>query len=304
MKRLIADIHMHTLASGHAYGTIREMAAAAKEQQLQLIGISEHAPGIPGTVDPFYYGNLRVIPRVIDGVEILHGCEINVLNGGRLSLEQKYIDRLDYAIVGIHGLCYQNEGTDGNTTNLIECMKNPKVKLVSHPDDDHTPLDYPRLVQAALQYHVALEVNNSSLVKKDQRLNCYQNYRTMLALCQQYRVPIVVDSDAHDPSWVGRQDLACALLESVGFDEELVLNAETGRGEQVWTNRSNRASAARSAHAPAETSTSGWWVRCAAASPPLSSALWSSWCCPPWAPSRPVCGHGMSCRSRRQGAPS
>lgn len=146
MKRLIADIHMHTLASGHAYGTIREMAAAAKEQQLQLIGISEHAPGIPGTVDPFYYGNLRVIPRVIDGVEILHGCEINVLNGGRLSLEQKYIDRLDYAIVGIHGLCYQNEGTDGNTTNLIECMKNPKVKLVSHPDDDHTPLDYPRLV--------------------------------------------------------------------------------------------------------------------------------------------------------------
>lgn len=128
-----------------------------------------------------------------------------------------------------HGLCYQNEGTDGNTTNLIECMKNPKVKLVSHPDDDHTPLDYPRLVQAALQYHVALEVNNSSLVKKDQRLNCYQNYRTMLALCQQYRVPIVVDSDAHDPSWVGRQDLACALLESVGFDEELVLNADLAR---------------------------------------------------------------------------
>ena len=97
----------------------------------------------------------------------------------------------------------------------------------------------------------------------------------MLALCQQYRVPIVVDSDAHDPSWVGRQDLACALLESVGFDEELVLNADLARlkelprrgirtpapfirynertgttsgarrkreGEkQVWTNRSNRA---------------------------------------------------------------
>ena len=51
----------------------------------------------------------------------------------------------------------------------------------------------------------------------------------MLALCQQYRLPIVVDSDAHDPSWVGRQDLACALLESVGFDEELVLNADLAR---------------------------------------------------------------------------
>ena len=29
MKPLIADLHMHTLVSGHAYGTIREMAAEA-----------------------------------------------------------------------------------------------------------------------------------------------------------------------------------------------------------------------------------------------------------------------------------
>ena len=32
MKTLLADIHMHTLASGHAYGTIREMAAAARDR--------------------------------------------------------------------------------------------------------------------------------------------------------------------------------------------------------------------------------------------------------------------------------
>ena len=44
---------MHTLVSGHAYGTIREMAATAGEKNLKLIGITEHAPGIPGTVDPF-----------------------------------------------------------------------------------------------------------------------------------------------------------------------------------------------------------------------------------------------------------
>ena len=55
MKKLIADMHMHTLVSGHAYGTIREMAATAGEKNLKLIGITEHAPGIPGTVDPFYY---------------------------------------------------------------------------------------------------------------------------------------------------------------------------------------------------------------------------------------------------------
>ncbi|MGN1181880.1 MAG: phosphatase [Faecalibacillus sp.] len=221
---IVADIHMHTLVSGHAYGTIREMVEAAKEKNLQLIGISEHAPGIPGTVDPFYYLNLEVIPRIIDGIEVIHGCEINVLNDGTLSLEQKYIDHLDYAIVGIHKQCYHDEGKDKNTQNIIECMKNEKVYFVSHPDDDHTPLDYERLVKAAGQYHVALEVNNSSLVKKEQRWNCYENYRKMLSLCMEYQVPIIVSSDAHDPSWVGEHTLAIQLLEDLHFDKNLILN--------------------------------------------------------------------------------
>lgn len=224
MKKLIADIHMHTIASGHSYGTIREMVDGAVEKGLQLIGITEHAPGIPGTVNPIYFMNFTVVPKKIKGVEVIHGSEINVLNNGELSLEQKYINYLDYAIAGIHCLCYEDEGAKKNTENLISCMKNEKVHLVSHPDDDHTPLDYEDLVKAAKQYHVALELNNSSLVKKEQRLNCYENYKTMLDLCKQYQVPIVVDSDAHDPSAVGEFSLAIELLESLNFDENLILN--------------------------------------------------------------------------------
>lgn len=220
---------MHTIASGHAYGTIREMCHAAKERKLSLIGISEHGPGIPGTINPFYYSNLEIIPRIIDTVEVIHGCEINVLNGGKLSLDQEFIDFLDYAIVGIHKQCYTDEGRAKNTDNVIECMKNAKVRFVSHPDDDSTPLDYERLVQAAKQYNVALEVNNSSLVKKRYRLNCYQNYRTMLALCQKHGVPIIVSSDAHDPSWVGEFALAIELLEEVQFDEALILNNDVNK---------------------------------------------------------------------------
>lgn len=229
MKKLVADIHMHTIVSGHAYGTIREMVASAKKQNLNLIGISEHAPGIPGTVDPFYYYNLEILPDMIDDIEVIHGCEINVLNGGKMSLEQKYIDCLDYAIVGIHSQCYKDEGKEKNTENVIECMKNDKVLFVSHPDDDHTALDYEMLVKAALKYHVALEVNNSSLVKEKYRLNCYDNYKTMLNLCQKYHVPIIVSSDAHDPSWVGKFDLALKLLEDIKIDEDLILNNDINK---------------------------------------------------------------------------
>ena len=55
MLNIIADLHTHTLASGHAYGTIREMAKAASNKGLLAYGHSDHAPGIPGTCHPFYF---------------------------------------------------------------------------------------------------------------------------------------------------------------------------------------------------------------------------------------------------------
>ena len=229
MYQIAADIHTHTIASGHAYGTIREMAQAASERGLAVLGLTEHAPGVPGTVDPFYYLNLHVIPRTLYGVKIIHGCEINVLNDGTLSLEERFMDHLDYAIAGIHGTCYQDAGAIRNTENVVSCMRHPKVKLISHPDDDHTPLDYEALVRAARGTGTALEVNSSSLGKPQHRLNCFDNYRRMLALCVQYQVPVIVSSDAHDPSAVGDVDLARQLMESISFPEALVLNTDARR---------------------------------------------------------------------------
>ena len=221
---IVADLHTHTIVSGHAYGTIRENAKAAAERGLKILGITEHAPGIPGTCQDIYFSNLAVLPRELYGVQMLYGSEVNVLNDGTLSLEDKILDKLDYAIAGIHTLCYHDEGKAKNTENLISCMKHEKVKLVSHPDDDHTPLDYERLVKAAKEYHVALEVNNSSLIKTDVRWNCQQNYKEMLRLCSLYRVPVVIDSDAHDPFYVGEFGRAIEFLRKEGFDQELVIN--------------------------------------------------------------------------------
>lgn len=226
------DIHTHTIASGHAYGTIREMAAAASEQGLDLLGISEHGPGIPGTCHPFYFCNLTVVPRRLYGVEVLHGCEANVMDDGSLSLPPRFLKYLDYVIAGIHLLCYHDAGPEKNTDNVISCMKQEKVFFISHPDSDRMPVQYDRLVQAAKEYHVALEVNNSSLLRPDSRPGCVENYREMLALCRQYRAPIVVNSDAHDPSAVGQLDAALALLNEVGFDRELILNTSVERFKQ------------------------------------------------------------------------
>lgn len=227
--KLIADLHTHTIASGHAYGTIRENMQAAKDMGLKLLGITEHAPGIPGTCDPLYFANFVVVPREIYGVKLMLGSEINVLNDGTLSLPERRISNLDFAIAGIHILCYKDEGRTRNTENIISCMKHPKVKIISHPDDDHTPLDYQMLVEGAKRYDVALEVNNSSFWKPQMRINCFDNYRIMLSLCRKLDVPVVVNSDAHDPSLVGKMDLAAAFLEELEFPQELILNTDLDR---------------------------------------------------------------------------
>lgn len=231
-NNFLLDIHTHTIMSGHAYGTIRENAKAAKDANLLLLGTSEHAPGITGTCHPIYFSNMYTIPRFIDGVEILRGCEVNVLNDGTISLEEKYMKHLDYLIAGIHDLCYKNEGKEKNTLNLISCMKHPKVFFVSHPDSDHLPLDYPMLIEACKKYHVALELNNSSLTKPDKRINCFENYHTILTLCKKEQLPIIVNTDAHDPSQVGDFTLAKKLLEEENFPSELILNTNIEKFKQ------------------------------------------------------------------------
>lgn len=40
----ILDIHSHTIASGHAYNTLYEMARAAADNGMELFGSSDHGP--------------------------------------------------------------------------------------------------------------------------------------------------------------------------------------------------------------------------------------------------------------------
>ena len=60
--RDVLDIHTHTLASGHAYNTIYEMAQSARDKGLQLLGISVSVIRA-GAVDT---GMLGVSTRALD----------------------------------------------------------------------------------------------------------------------------------------------------------------------------------------------------------------------------------------------
>lgn len=219
------DIHTHTVASGHAYSTIREMAKEASKKGLRLLGITEHAPGIPGTCDPIYFANLRVVQRELYGVELMLGAEINIIDyNGKLSLEDRIIDKLDVRIAGIHHHCYTHGTIEQNTNAIIEAIKNPKIDIISHPDDGACPLAYDAIVQASKKYNTLLELNNNSLNPINNRMNAHGNNIQMLELCKKYNQSIIISSDAHVDTDICRYDFVHEVLKEVNFPEALIIN--------------------------------------------------------------------------------
>ena len=135
--RVEIDTHTHTLASGHAYNTLNEMAQAAADKGLKGLAITEHAPEMPGTCHLFYFQNLRIVPRKKYGIELLLGTELNIMNArGETDLPDSVLERLDIAIASIHMPCFKDERTIDNVTAAYEkVMEHPYVDIIGHPDD-------------------------------------------------------------------------------------------------------------------------------------------------------------------------
>ncbi|MEG0019988.1 MAG: PHP domain-containing protein, partial [Oscillospiraceae bacterium] len=45
--RITADLHSHTLFSGHAFNTATEMINRAREMGLKALAITDHGPDMP-----------------------------------------------------------------------------------------------------------------------------------------------------------------------------------------------------------------------------------------------------------------
>ncbi len=221
----ILDLHTHTIASGHAYSTIKEMAQAASEKGLKLLGITDHSMTMPGTCHFFHFQNLKVVPKKQYGVELMFGSELNIIDyNGKVDMEEYILRTLDYAVASFHIPCIRPGSVAENTRAARKVMENPHVLILGHPDDGRYPMDYEEVVRGAKETGTIIELNNSSLNPNGYRQNAYENDRIILRLCIKHEVPIVVDSDAHVDADVGSHNFAQKLLEELVFPEELVLN--------------------------------------------------------------------------------
>ncbi|MCC8113793.1 MAG: phosphatase [Bacteroidales bacterium] len=224
-KKILLDVHTHTIVSGHAYSSMQEMVMAAAERGLEMLGITEHGPSIPGACDPFYFRNLHVVPRVMYGVKLLLGAELNILDTrGTLDMEEFFWRKMDLRIAGIHSACYTPGTAEENTAGMIAAIRSPWTHIISHPGDGTAKLIFEPIVLAAKETHTLLEINNSSLNPVRHKTEARANNLEILRLCKQYDVPVILGSDAHISFDVARTDHIFPLLAKADFPDSLIIN--------------------------------------------------------------------------------
>lgn len=222
MREYTVDTHTHTIASGHAYNTILEMAKAAADKGIKILGITDHSKAMPEASGDFYFMNLKSMDREAYGVELLLGVELNIIDyNGKVDLPLGYIKEMDIVIASLHTPCIKPGTKEENTNALIKCCENPYIDIIGHPDDGNYDIDMEQLVLAAKRTGTLLELNNNSIVF---RMNARENDKKMLILCKEHNVPIVIGSDAHAVGKVGEKSNALELVEEVDFPEELIMN--------------------------------------------------------------------------------
>lgn len=223
--RDVLDIHTHTIASGHAYNTIYEMARSAADKGVQLLGISDHGPAMEGSASKHYFRSSRCIPRELYGVKILFGCELNIVDlEGAVDLDETFSAALDYGIASMHDVCLTSGSEKENLHAYLRAMENPKVHVIGHPDDGTYPVDLQALARAAADHSVMLELNEASVKPGSYRLNARPNAYRMLEACVKYGTQVLVSSDAHIECNILGHRHALEMLGEIGFPEELVVN--------------------------------------------------------------------------------
>ncbi len=224
MKGLI-DLHTHTIVSGHAYSTVQENIQSAIKNGLKYLGLSDHAPNMPGGPHPYYFHNIYCIPKEVDGLKILRGIEANIIDfDGNTDVSDDMLTHIDYMIASLHNPCIDAGNKEENTNAILKVMDHPKVKIIGHLDDSRYEVDYERVVKKAKEKNILLEINNSSLKPTTFRQGAWENLGVMIKLCKEHEAKVVMGTDSHISYDIGKFTYCEKILNDNNFPTHLVIN--------------------------------------------------------------------------------
>jgi DNA polymerase (family 10) len=204
LEDLRGDLHAHsTWSDGMA--TIEEMAAAAGQRGLEYLAITDHSKRVAmaGGLDADQllrqWEEVDAINRRLEGVRVLKGVEVDILEGGGLDLPDEVLAQGDWIVASVH--YGQNQSRERITGRVVEAIENPCVCAIAHPTG--------RLLNQRKAYQLDLEAvfRAAAENRKMLELNAHPKRLDLddvaCAAARNYGVPVVIASDAHNIEGLG-----------------------------------------------------------------------------------------------------
>jgi DNA polymerase (family 10) len=165
------DLHMHTTASdGHA--SIAEMAMAARERGYEYIAITDHsksstiADGLSIERMRQHIEDIRSANEEVEGIEILVGCECDILPNGKLDYPDDLLAECDWVVASIHAAMGPGgKGKRSPTERTVAAIEHPHIHAIGHPSGrligrrPAMELDMSTICAAAAEHDTCLEIN-------------------------------------------------------------------------------------------------------------------------------------------------
>lgn len=228
LKDLRGDLHAHSKATdGH--NTIKEMAQAAREFGFEYLAITEHSRHLTvahGLDEKRLLKQLEEIDKLnekLQGITLLKGIELDILEDGQLDLPDKVLAKLDLVVGAVHSKFHLSRAKQ--TERILRAMDHPHFTILAHPTGrlletrDAYDVDMPRIIRHARERGCYLELN-----AQPDRLDLLDTYCHM---AKAEGVLISVNSDAHSVNDFDNLEYGIGQARRGWLEKEDILNTRS-----------------------------------------------------------------------------
>lgn len=236
--KIIADTHIHTVASTHGFSTIKEITDEAAKKGLEAVAITDHTPASTDGPHVWHFHNLhKAIPREINGVKIIYGAESSIIDyDGNIDFPHEECAALDWIIASFHKDMLAPSTYEEHTKMYLKLAENDDIDVIGHCATVVCPFDYEKCLKKFKECGRLVEINESTILWKNTR----ENYREIIRICKKYEIPVIINTDAHFCTLVGEVNESLALANELDIPERLVVNADWDRLYSFISDRHGR----------------------------------------------------------------
>lgn len=236
--KIIADMHIHTVASTHGFSTIKEIVDEAAKKGLEAVAITDHTPASTDGPHVWHFHNLhKAIPREINGVKIIYGAESSIIDyDGNIDFPHEECAALDWIIASFHKDMLAPSTYEEHTKMYLKLAENDDIDVIGHCATVVCPFDYEKCLKKFKECGRLVEINESTILWKNTR----ENYREIIRICKKYEIPVIINTDAHFCTLAGEVNESLALANELDIPERLVVNADWDRLYSFVSDRHGR----------------------------------------------------------------